>query len=204
MVEEGEPVDESPADGEIDSSVSADTEVVEQPVESDNEVVSESRADPPLEVPAESLAAAAIRNNWGPVADPLEPGPGNPSPDGTTLAFLQSHPTSETRLWFYAIDGSSRRSMGLPFTPVVDDEGPQWSPDGLWLAMTGSHYPGGPTSIWLAPIDGGECVVVARHEGSDRQPRWSPDGSLIAFVSNRTIETPSAWRCRPAMGRSFS
>ena len=45
MVEEGEPVDESPADGEIDSSVFADTEVVEQPVESDNEVVSESRAD---------------------------------------------------------------------------------------------------------------------------------------------------------------
>ncbi len=122
---------------------------------------------------------------YGPVSDPPQPGPGNPSPDGATLAFLQTDGRGETRLWLYALDASGGWSMGLPFIPVVDDEGPQWSPDGKWLAITGSRYLGGPTSIWLAPPDGGDCVLLADHDASDRQPRWSPDGSLVAFVSNR-------------------
>jgi dipeptidyl aminopeptidase/acylaminoacyl peptidase len=113
------------------------------------------------------------------------PGPGNPSPDGATLAFLQADDRGETRLWLYAIDASGGWSMGLPFLPVVDDDGPQWSPDGKWIALTGYRYPGGPTSIWLAPADGGDCLLLAGHDASDRQPRWSPDGSLVAFVSNR-------------------
>ncbi|MGD9713490.1 MAG: TolB family protein, partial [Thermomicrobiales bacterium] len=183
MVAEGGPVDEPPmASGALDGE-SADVGSAERidgpPVEPDEQ--GEARSP----IPAESLAAAALRNDWQPMADPPEPGPGNPSPDGTTLAFLQPGHASETRLWFYALDGSSRRSMGLPFVPVIDRDGPQWSPDGKWLAMTGSEYAGGPTAIWLVPVDGGDCVLVARHNASDRQPRWSPDGSLLAFVSNR-------------------
>ncbi len=135
--------------------------------------------------PVESLAAAAIRLNLGPVADPPEPGPANPSPDGSTIAFLAADDSGEIRLWLYSTDGATRRSVGLPFIPVVEDDGPQWSPDGSWLALTGMRFHGGPSSIWLAPANGGDCVVIAQHRASDRQPRWSPDGSLIAFVSQR-------------------
>jgi len=122
---------------------------------------------------------------YAPVSDPPQPGPGNPSPDGTTLAFLQNDDRGETRLWLHALDASGGWSMGLPFIPSVDDDGPQWSPDGKWIALAGRRYHGGPTSIWLAPPDGGDCLLLADHDAPDRQPRWSPDGSLVAFVSNR-------------------
>ncbi len=194
MVAEGGPVAEAP-DEASDAPAEHDdsgTESRDNQSESDDAgalagdaETGASSAEPAEEVAAESLAVAALRYGWAPVADPPELGPGNPSPDGTSLAFLQTEPSGETRLWFYGIDNESRRSMALPFVPVVEDDGPQWSPDGAWLAMSGSSYAGGPTAIWLVPVDGGDCVAVANHSAIDRQPRWSPDGSLIAFVSQR-------------------
>ncbi|MBX3071993.1 MAG: PD40 domain-containing protein [Thermomicrobiales bacterium] len=174
MVAEGGPVAE-PADDEAAAGTPAGEETAPDA----------SAAPAKAEEPVESLAAAALRNNWGPVPDPPEPGPANPSPDGETLAFLAADETGETRLWLYAVDGSTRRSVGLPFIPVVDTDGPQWSPDGTWIALTGRRFHAGPSAIWLAPANGGDCIIVANHQASDRQPRWSPDGSLIAFVSHR-------------------
>lgn len=138
---------------------------------------------------ADTTETAAIDSElaaeYGPVPMPPMPGPGNPSPDDSTLAFLQADISGETRLWLYALDGSGGWSMSLPFVPVIDEYGPQWSPDGKWLAMPGSRSQGSTTAIWLAPVDGGDCILLADHDAADRQPRWSPDGSLVAFVSNR-------------------
>jgi dipeptidyl aminopeptidase/acylaminoacyl peptidase len=206
MVAEGAPVAE-PVERDVadagDTPSSEETQVVDtEPDETAQETLRATNGREPSvdEQPAaaDEEAAAAVATateepaeaetepvEYGPVSDPPQPGPGNPSPDGDTLAFLQADATGETRLWLYAIDGSGGWSMSLPFVPVIDDEGPQWSPDGKWIALTGSHYRGGPTSIWLAPFDGGDCVLLADHDASDRQPRWSPDGTLVAFVSNR-------------------
>jgi dipeptidyl aminopeptidase/acylaminoacyl peptidase len=190
MVAEGGPVDE-PVNGREPAPTVAHEDVAPEidAMEAEGGPVERPEAEEAEEPPAVEAAAAEGKVEedivYGPVADPPQPGPGNPSPDGATLAFLQSDDTGETRLWLYALDASGGWSMGLPFIPLVDDEGPQWSPDGKWLALTGSRYSGGPTSIWLAPSDGGECLLLADHEASDRQPRWSPDGSLVAFVSRR-------------------
>lgn len=118
-------------------------------------------------------------------SDPLMPGPGNPSPDGTQLAYLLTDSDGSTRLWITALDGSSASSIELPFRPVFDMDGPQWSADGTLIALTGSAPSDIGTAVWLAPVEGGECVLLADHAASDEQPRWSPDGSLLAFCSRR-------------------
>ncbi len=118
-------------------------------------------------------------------SDPLRPGAGNPSADGTQLAYLLTDAGGSTRLWISALDGSSAYSIELPFRPVFDPDGPQWSPDGASIALSGSAPSEIGDAIWLAPVDGGECVLLADHAASDEQPRWSPDGSLLAFASKR-------------------
>ncbi len=117
--------------------------------------------------------------------DPFRPGASNPSPDGTQIAYLLTDGEGSTRLWISELDGSSASSIELPFRPVFDDEGPQWSPDGALIALTGSSPSEMGTAIWLAPVEGGDCILLADHAASDEQPRWSPDGSLLAFASKR-------------------
>ena len=117
--------------------------------------------------------------------DPFLPGAGNPSPDGKQLAYLLTDGAGSTRLWISELDGSSASSIELPFRPVFDDEGPQWSPDGTLIALTGSAPSDAGTAIWLAPVEGGDCILLADHVASDEQPRWSLDGSLLAFASRR-------------------
>ena len=53
------------------------------------------------------------------------------------------------------------------------------------IALTGSAPSDVGTAIWLAPAEGGDCILLADHAASDEQPRWSPDGSLLAFASRR-------------------
>jgi Tol biopolymer transport system component/pimeloyl-ACP methyl ester carboxylesterase len=118
-------------------------------------------------------------------SDPLLPGASNPSPDGTQVAYLLTDAAGSTRLWISALDGNSAYSIELPFRPVFDPEGPQWSPDGTTIALSGSAPSELGTAIWLAPAEGGPCVVLADHAASDEQPRWSPDGTLLAFASRR-------------------
>lgn len=117
--------------------------------------------------------------------DPFLPGACNPSPDGTQIAYLLTDGAGSTRLWISELDGSSASSIELPFRPVFDDEGPQWSPDGTLIALTGSAPSDIGTAIWLAPAAGGDCILLADHAAWDEQPRWSPDGSLLAFASRR-------------------
>ncbi|MEZ4504728.1 MAG: prolyl oligopeptidase family serine peptidase [Thermomicrobiales bacterium] len=117
--------------------------------------------------------------------DPFLPGACNPSPDGKQIAYLLTDGEGSTRLWISELDGSSASSIELPFRPVFDIEGPQWSPDGTMIALTGSAPSDIGTAIWLAPAAGGDCILLADHAASDEQPRWSADGSLLAFASRR-------------------
>lgn len=118
-------------------------------------------------------------------SDPLLPGASNPSPDGTQIAYLLTDAAGSTRLWISNLEDGSASSIELPFRPVFDPEGPQWSPDGTTIALTGSAPSELGTAVWLAPAEGGVCVVLADHAASDDQPRWSPDGTLLAFASKR-------------------
>jgi Tol biopolymer transport system component len=117
------------------------------------------------------------------LTDPVLPGPANPSPDGTRIAFIQADETGTPKLWILPLDGSEPTGLGLPFTPVADADGPAWSPDGATIALTGSYEQR--TAIWLITVETGESRLLVRHPGADRSPKWSPDGTIVAFVSRR-------------------
>lgn len=131
------------------------------------------------------------------VGNPAVPGLGNPSPDGSVLAYLMADPADPAgplSLWMQPLDGGEVRVQALSFTPIVvpdatgdasGDEGPGWSPDGTTLALTGRHPDDGRAAIWLLTVATGEAHLLVDHPGEDRAPRWSPDGTLIAFVAHR-------------------
>ncbi|MDP9367961.1 MAG: prolyl oligopeptidase family serine peptidase, partial [Chloroflexota bacterium] len=129
-----------------------------------------------------------------PLTDPAvrAPGPANPSPDGTLLAFLARDPAGDLRLWLQPLDGGPARPVTLGFQPLEDihpfgdpsdEDGPQWSPDGARLALVGAHPVDGRSAIWLAGADGLGARLLVDHPALDRSPRWSPDGATIAFTS---------------------
>jgi Tol biopolymer transport system component/dienelactone hydrolase len=125
---------------------------------------------------------------------PAPPGPANPSPDLAQIAFLQADATGTLRLWLQALDGGEARALDLSLEPLVEldpsgdpggDDGPQWSPDGTTLAVTGGHPDDGLPAIWLVDVESGESRLLTQHPAADRGPRWSPDGRTIAFTSFR-------------------
>ncbi|MFB6111703.1 MAG: prolyl oligopeptidase family serine peptidase [Halobacteriaceae archaeon] len=73
---------------------------------------------------------------------------------------------------------------------------PQLHPDGDRVAFVRSEPDGSDeyeSTIYIAPLGGGEARRFTAAEGADSQPRWSPNGSRLAFVSaDRGEEEPSA------------
>jgi dipeptidyl aminopeptidase/acylaminoacyl peptidase len=95
-------------------------------------------------------------------ADPVrEPGQPEASPDGRWLACLATGEDGVRALWLSPVDGGEPVRLDLPFQPVDDVDpdtgrqirGPQWSPDGTTIAVTGLHPDGDRTAVWLVALD---------------------------------------------------
>ncbi|MGE3277041.1 MAG: prolyl oligopeptidase family serine peptidase [Vicinamibacterales bacterium] len=107
------------------------------------------------------------------------------SPDGTRVAYAVTHsdrpgrPYSET--WIAEIATGTR-------TKLTGGSGVRWSPDGRWVAYTGSTEEG--SGLVVADARGEHARLIAPIEGTN-QPlpssgdsvAWAPDGRSIAFVS---------------------
>jgi dipeptidyl aminopeptidase/acylaminoacyl peptidase len=78
----------------------------------------------------------------------------------------------------------------FPLTAVEhSSEGPQWSPDGAWIAFLSARS--GKTEVWRIRVDGGEARRLTDTGGGVVSFRWSPDGRQLAYVATDPVS--DAW-----------
>lgn len=97
----------------------------------------------------------------------------NPTLSQTSIAFEFG-----TDLWIVGRDGGQARR--LTSGPGVESK-PRFSPDGKWVAFTGS-YDGNP-DVYVISASGGNPKRLTFHPGTDEVTAWTPNGSAVLFTS---------------------
>ena len=112
------------------------------------------------------------------------------SPDGSSLAFIKDTATlSDVYLLplYHPLggNGSWPARISTDREPVAywDDEIPQWSQDGKWLAFTiGGH-------VHITPADGGLPKKITDFTNEAFAPKWMPDSNhLIVSVTRHEAD----------------
>ena len=101
------------------------------------------------------------------------------SPDGTRLVFHEAHPDTARDLRVLLLDGE-RRSEPL-LANEFDEQNPELSPDGRWLAYQSDAS--GQEEIYVRPfptVDEGRWQISTR--GGTR-PLWAPDGRELFYLA---------------------
>ena len=102
---------------------------------------------------------------------------GSFSPDGKTLAFVETHPSRQGDIWLLPLDGD-RKAQPLLATDA-DETAPKFSPDGHWLAYVSNET--GRDEIYVRPIgSAGGRKRVSTEGGSS--PAWARNGRELFFV----------------------
>jgi len=97
------------------------------------------------------------------------------TPDASTIIFSQ-----EGDLWKMPATGG----LASKITSMEGNETlAKVSPDGKWLAFTGTVY--GNSDVFIMPLNGGDIQQLTYHQAADRVSSWSWDNSTIYFSSNR-------------------
>ncbi|MBA2248420.1 MAG: PD40 domain-containing protein, partial [Chloroflexia bacterium] len=133
-----------------------------------------------LEEDAPAVAAVEISDPADRLFESTVILPGSPeaSPDGAWLAYLLDDEAGATHLWLSPADGGDAQRIDLPFAPVEERgpdtgralRGPQWSPDGVAIALSGTHPEGDRLAIWLVP-----APVAVPIAGPDPAPEPVPE-----------------------------
>jgi Tol biopolymer transport system component len=102
------------------------------------------------------------------------------SPDGSTLAYYvgpAGSPTNSRDVWLLHLEGDSLRKEPLVTTPF-QDRGPQFSPDGRWIAYVSNKSGRDEVYVLPFPAPGPEHTVST---AGGREPVWSRDGSELFY-----------------------
>lgn len=82
-------------------------------------------------------------------------------------------------LWSVPREGGDARQL----TTGGHEGFPNFSPDGKWLAFSGTYD--GNEDVYVMPAEGGEPKRLTWHPGSDSAVGWTPDGKRVLFLSDR-------------------
>ena len=87
------------------------------------------------------------------------------------------------------IEGFFREALEPGFGKVTSFDQPAPSPDGRWVAFSGTVLDGleghGHSRICLADVDGAGWRTITSGPNDDAGPQWSPDGRTLTFASDR-------------------
>jgi hypothetical protein len=107
-------------------------------------------------------------------------------PDDTGLVLSGNVEPGNEDIAIVALAGSGAVEVRpLLTTPLFDEQHPEVSPDGRWLAYTSNES--GTDEVWVRPypnLEGERHLVSA---GGGEQPLWSPDGSELFYRSGDAV-----------------
>ena len=113
-------------------------------------------------------------------------GPPSWSPDGKRAAAVAFTPQDgQYSLVILDLETGDAANYRTKFFPHLSFTGPQWSPDGKWIACEG-----GPLAfnldVYKVNVETGEATNLTNARmNHDADPTWSPDGKKLAFKSRR-------------------
>lgn len=96
----------------------------------------------------------------------------------TTYSMEENSGTSD--IWLLSTDGKQQRRLT---THAARDSGPQWSPDGKWIAFTSRREGDDAAQIYVISPAGGEARRVTRLSTGAGSIKWLGDSQRIAFIS---------------------
>ncbi len=104
-------------------------------------------------------------------------------------AYYAEKKLTYNHLWLYDVETGEKTQIT---DDEFDDSGPEWSPDGRWIAFTSNRtgtQMGDParsdnSDIYVVPAGGGDPRRLTTNPGPDRGPSWSPDGTRIAYTGS--------------------
>jgi Tol biopolymer transport system component len=101
------------------------------------------------------------------------------SPNGEQIAFSSNRAGPGSQIWLMNADGSGQHVVE---SALAYAQAPDWSPDGMWLAVFGVL--GGATNpelFKMRPDGTGLTQLTSMPTEGKEDPTWSPDGSLVLF-----------------------
>jgi hypothetical protein len=108
--------------------------------------------------------------------------PGGWSPDGTLVAHATRTPGTKWDLYFIAVDGD-RKPRPLVVSPF-NEQHPQFSPDGQWIAYTSDESGANEVYVQAFPAGAGKARIST---AGGMLPRWRRDGRELYFQSDRSL-----------------
>jgi len=112
------------------------------------------------------------------------------SPDGSVIAFSESHEGDTTQAWISTLllSDSSIREISFP-PPGWIDRSPSYSPDGKHLAFIRSAVAGVSNDIYVMAATGGRVKrLTFDHRPMSGSLAWTSDSREIVFASARGAE----------------
>ena len=107
---------------------------------------------------------------------------------------------SSNRNHIWTVDVRDGHSKQLTSGVDHDDNDPEWSPDGKFIAYTDEESGDslreafGSGDVVVVPVSGGEPKIVCERHAYVGSPRWSPDGTRLAYAAAPTPDDqPLLW-----------